>query len=104
MLSLEFVVSSGEIKVSQESRESALPRGHQHRVTGAALAGVGRVKATKSTHICDKTPDRAEPGLKLHRFGSFGTEHLPQNREEREQPLLTHTAAQLWNSTCRRRG
>lgn len=50
---LGFVVRNCEIKVSQESRESPLPRGHQHRVTGAALADTVRVKTTKSTpHIC----------------------------------------------------
>lgn len=46
---LGFVVRNCEIKLSQESRESPLPRGHQHRVTGAALADVVRVKTTKST-------------------------------------------------------
>lgn len=63
MPSLGFVVSNGEIKVSQESRESPLPRGHQHRVTGAAPAGVARVKATKSSPTSLTVPEH-QTGLR----------------------------------------
>lgn len=110
MPSLGFVVRNGEIRVSQESRESPLPRGHQHRVTGAALAGVVRIKTTKSTpHICDsgKAPaDKADQGLKFYRFGSAGTENLPQSPPgEGDSPssASSHTAAaQLCTITWQR--
>lgn len=46
---LGFVARNCEIKLSQESREPPLPRGHQHRVTGAAPADIVRVRTTKST-------------------------------------------------------
>lgn len=104
---LGFVVRNSEIRVSQESRESPLPRGHQHRVTGAALADVVRVKTTKSTpHICDsgKAPaDKAGSGLKVYRFGSAGTENLLQERVTAlSQP--PHTQQQLSSAPSPGRG
>lgn len=109
---LGFVVRNSEIKVSQESRESPLPTGHQrssalHGVTGAELADAVRVKTTKSTpYICDsgKAPaDKANSGLKLHRFGSAGTKNLPQERVT-PLPQSPHREQQLSSVTSPGRG